>query len=487
MGAVRFSLNGVLRVADQVAPTTTVLDWLRGSARLTGAKEGCAEGDCGACTILVSGPHDGGRWRAVNSCLMVVPQLDRCAVLTVEGVARNGVLHPVQQAMVKHHGSQCGFCTPGIVMSLFALYQAEGEPPGRAVINDCLAGNLCRCTGYRPIVDAAMEACSGGGADSFSAEAEARRAKLSQIADGDDVFMGTPERFFAAPASIAALAKLLGQYPDARLVAGATDVGLWITKKLQDIGRIIWLGRVSELDFVEESAAATQIGAGVSLAHAAPALTRIAPDLGEIMRRFGSAQVRSSGTVGGNIANGSPIGDLAPCLIALGAEIVLQAGGAQRRLPLEAFFIAYGKQDRASGEFVHSLEIEHLSAGQQLRAYKVSKRFDEDISSVLGAFCITVQDRRIIAARIAYGGMAATPRRAAMTEHSLIGASLDSVVTWEAAIEALGSDFQPLTDARASAGYRLATARALLQKALFEIAGASQAVTRVLPPREAVE
>lgn len=485
---LRYLKRGAVVTVPDLDPNRTLLDHLRLDRRETGTKEGCNEGDCGACTVVLARIRDGKlAYEPVNACILLAGQVDGAEVITIEDLATDGVLHPVQQAMVKHHGSQCGFCTPGIVMSLFSLYHSESTGRGRAEINDCLAGNLCRCTGYRPIVDAALEACGGVATDSFAAQAEARRMKLSQIADSQDVFIGTPERFFAAPASVPALAALLARHPDARMVAGATDVGLWITKKLQDIGRIIWLGRVGELDFLDESSDRVRIGGGVSLAKATPALARIAPDLGEILRRFGSAQVRASGTIGGNIANGSPIGDLAPCLIALGAELVLQGGMDQRRLPLEAFFLAYGKQDRAPGEFVHHLEIPLLFEGSAFRAYKVSKRFDEDISSVLGAFCVTVKDRSITAARIAFGGMAATPKRALATERALSGASLDSVVTWEAAIEALANDYQPLTDARASAEYRLSTARALLQKALFELAGASPDVTRILPPREAAE
>ena len=271
------------------------------------------------------------------------------------------------------------------------------------------------------------------------------------------------------------LAALYARYPSATLVAGATDVGLWITKQLRELGQIIWLGRVAGLDAVGEAADGTlSLGAGVTLSDAAPLLQRIHPDLGELMRRFGSVQVRTSGTVGGNIANGSPIGDLAPALIALGGRVVLRKGEATRSLPLEDFFIAYGKQDRAPGEFVVAVEAPPLADGQHYRAFKISKRIDEDISAVMLGARIDLDGRRIAGARIAYGGMAATPRRAANSERALIGADLEAPETWRPALDALASDFAPLTDQRATAAYRMTAAASVLQKTLIEIAGAGE-------------
>ena len=482
--ALRYVRRGAVVTVADLDPNRTLLDLLRLDRRETGTKEGCNEGDCGACTVVLARLRAGKLvYEPVNACILLAGQADGAEIITVEDLAADGALHPVQQALVRHHGSQCGFCTPGIVMSLFALYHRQGGAATRAEVQDQLAGNLCRCTGYRPIVDAALEVCAGPAADGFVAGEEARRQRLESLADSSDVFIGGPERFFAAPGSMASLAGLLELYPDARLIGGATDVGLWITKKLQDIPRVIWLGRLGDLDFIEEAPAELRLGGGVTLEGAAPHLAGVAADLGEVMRRFGSQQVRTSGTVGGNLANGSPIGDLAPCLIALDARIVLQRGEVRRQIPLEAFFIAYGRQDRAAGEIVRHVAVPRLGAGQHFRAYKVSKRFDEDISAVLGAFLITLEGRQVASARIAYGGMAGTPKRAGRAEAALAGASLDSVATWEAAIEALGADYQPLDDARASAAYRLATARALLQKALFELAGAPVSVTRVHAPR----
>lgn len=487
---LRYLRRGAVVAVDTIAPNRTLLDHLRLEQQAMGTKEGCNEGDCGACTVVLA-RLKGGRitYEAVNACILLLGQVDGAEVITVDDLALDGLavdgLHPVQQALVKHHGSQCGFCTPGIVMSLFALYHGGGAAD-RAAVNDCLAGNLCRCTGYRPIVDAALEACTGAPADAFDSMADSRADALRALDDIDDVFIGDAERFFAAPRRMETLNQLLATYPDARLLGGATDVGLWITKKLADIPRIIWLGRLAELDFVEEAGGTLVLGGGTALTAAMPALARISPDLGEVMRRFGSAQVRNSGTVGGNIANGSPIGDLAPCLIALESELVLIGIAGQRRMPLEQFFIAYGKQDRAQDEVVHSVRVPMLREGAHFRAFKVSKRFDEDISAVLGAFRFDIAETRIRGARIAFGGMAATPKRALAAEAALVGAALDDPLTWEAAIAALGVDYQPLSDARASAGYRLATAQALLQKALFEISGTAPAATRILVPAGAV-
>jgi xanthine dehydrogenase small subunit len=374
--------------------------------------------------------------------------------------------------MVDTHASQCGFCTPGIVMSLFAAYHS-GQPLTYTGLCDQLAGNLCRCTGYRPIIAAALQTSVGEPADRFAATSQERAAALAALSDHRDVFVGGEATFFAAPASLESLAALYARFPDATLVSGATDVGLWITKQLRDLKRVIWLGRVAGLDAVGESAdGALLLGATLKLEDAAPLLGAIHPDLSELLRRFGSKQVRASGTVGGNIANGSPIGDLAPALIALGGRVVLRTGDKMRALPLEDFFIAYGKQDRGPGEFVVAVEAPRLAPHQHYLAFKVSKRFDEDISAVMLAACFDLDGRNIVSARVACGGMAATPKRAAKAERALVGASLDEPATWRFARDAIGEDFTPLTDVRASAAYRKAVAANLLEKALIELSGA---------------
>jgi xanthine dehydrogenase small subunit len=477
--ALRFRFRGREVALDRFSPRATVLDWLRESAGAKGTKEGCAEGDCGACTVVLARNRAGRlAYDAVNACILLLGQLDGAELITVEDLADGDKLHPVQQAMVDHHGSQCGFCTPGIVMSLFAAYHS-GAPSTRASLCDQLAGNLCRCTGYRPILEAALATCNAAPDDRFAATAEGRSESLARLNDDADLFVGDETSFFAAPASLEGLAKLYERFPDATLVAGATDVGLWITKQLRDLKRVIWLGRVAELDQVRETSdGALSLGAGVTLTDAWPLLEAIHPDLGELIRRFGSIQVRTSGTVGGNIANGSPIGDLAPAFIALGGRVLLRKGSTARTLPLEEFFLAYGKQDRAPGEFVLAVEAPRLADRQHFRAFKVSKRFDEDISAVMLALRVEIDGGRVAGARIAYGGMAATPKRAATAEKALAGARLEEPITWRPAIGALSSDFTPLTDQRASASYRMTVAAKLLEKALMEIAGVS-APTRI--------
>ena len=464
---------------DDFLPRTTLLDWLRLQERSIGTKEGCAEGDCGACAVVVVRERDGRLvYEPVNSCITMLGQIDGAELITVEDLVDDGALHPVQEAMARDHGSQCGFCTPGIVMSLFAHYHECNGASSRDKINDALAGNLCRCTGYRPIVDAALEVCHGAD-DKFARNAAARRRAIAALDDKADLFVGDERAFFAAPASEQSLAQLYARHPDATIIAGATDVGLWITKKLTPIDKLIHVGRVAELAAIERTADGFAFGAIVSLTRAAPVLGSIDPDITEVLRRFGSIQVRAAGTVGGNIANGSPIGDLAPMLIALGASVELRHGEKIRRLPLENFFLDYGKQDRARGEFVRQLLVPKLPPATHFRAYKITKRFDEDISAVLAVLRLTVDGGRIADARVAFGGMAGIPKRAKTVEDNLRGLSLTDSGRWRAAADAIAEDFTPLSDLRASAEYRSRVAGNLIVKAIAEIAGVNPGVTRV--------
>ncbi len=482
---IRFLRGGREVRLSGFSPTLTLLDYLRLHERALGTKEGCAEGDCGACTVVLRRCVDGHvTYAPVNSCILFAGQADGAEVIAVDDLA-NGGLHPVQQAMVDSHGSQCGFCTPGFVMALFGLYHAPRHGPlTRAEVNDFIAGNLCRCTGYRPIVDAALAACTTPPQDRFADnELEAVR-RLAALADDADVLVGDAQRFFAAPASIAALADLYAKHPDAVLVSGATDVGLWVTKQLRDLPKIIWLGRVRGLDEISDEADAVTFGATATHQAAMPHLAAIDPDLGALLRRFAGRQVRTVGTIGGNIANGSPIGDTPPALIALGSTLVLQQGETTRTLSLEDFFIAYGRQDRRPGEFVRAVRVPKLGPDDCFRCYKISKRFDSDISAVMGAFRFTRKGDQVAAARIAFGGMAATPRRAAGAEAALAGARLSDLTTWSAALTALDADFSPLADQRGSARYRRDTARALLRKALIEAGGTATRETRVIDVRE---
>jgi xanthine dehydrogenase small subunit len=464
--AIQFLRRGRIVTHPVVNPMQTVLDYLRLEEKSKGTKEGCNEGDCGACTVVI-GSLKGGNlvYEAANACILLLGQLEGKELVAVDDLASGGVLHPVQQAMVDLHGSQCGFCTPGIVMSLFALFHS-GEAASRQKIEDALAGNLCRCTGYRPIIDAAFKALHGKRQDAFT--------RLR-----GDVFAGDSNTFIAVPKSETSLLRLADEHKDAVIVSGATDVGLWITKQLRQLPKLIFTHGVSSLHDIKDRGEDLAIGAAATYAEAMTALAGLHADMGETIRRIGSSQIRASGTVGGNIANGSPIGDMPPLLMALGAMLVLKSAHGERRMALEDFFIAYGKQDRAKGELVWSVEIPKLKGDERYCAYKISKRFDQDISAVMAAFKFTVAGRRISAARLAYGGMAATPKRAKKAEVALTGANLDNQGTWQSAIAALNEDFQPISDMRASAAYRMTTAQNLLRKALVEQSGAA-APTRVL-------
>jgi xanthine dehydrogenase small subunit len=468
MSETTFLLNGETVSVSGEPPTRTLLDWLRERRGLTGTKEGCNEGDCGACTVMVA---DASGVRALNACILFLPQLHGKAVRTVEGVAGpRGELHPVQAAMVAHHASQCGFCTPGIVMSLVAAHLA-----GRRDHDDVLAGNLCRCTGYAPIVRAAEAAAAepvpdwlrAAGVPSASVADAARHAH--GVAADDGVFL---------PRTADELAAWYAANPSATLVAGATDVGLWVTKGLRDLPLVAFLGHCADLARIERREGRLRIGAGVTIAALREAIRDSHPGFAELLRRYGSEQVRAAATIGGNIANGSPIGDGPPALIAMGATLHLRRGDARRAIPLEAFFLDYGRQDRQPGEFVEAVSIPE--AAPDLRCYKLSKRFDQDISAVCGCFDIRVENGTVAAARIAFGGMAGTPRRAERVEAALLGRPW-TLATVEAALPAFAEDFTPISDMRASAGYRLAAAGGMLLRAFHESRGTPVSVLEVAP------
>jgi xanthine dehydrogenase small subunit len=410
------------------------------------------------------------QWRAVNACLLFLPMVHGKALMTVESLSAGGVLNPLQACMAANGSSQCGFCTPGFVMSLHG--RAIGALGSELPVADAIAGNLCRCTGYGPILEA------GETVPRLAQDDGAVVAGLEELA-GDSMATGTFEgRQWFVPRSSEELVEVLAAHPQARIVAGATDVGLWVTKGLRDLDTLVFIGDVADLKAIEETPEGVRLGAGVRYAEAHGALARLHPDLGELVRRIGGLQVRSSATVCGNIANGSPIGDGPPALMALGSELTLRSAAGRRTIPLEAYFLDYGKQDRRPDEFVESVFVPRPGAGSVVLVSKLSRRFDSDISAVLGAFALTVEAGVIASARVAFGGMAATPRRAAGCEAALKGKPL-SEATIAAAAEALKADFNPLSDVRGSAAYRIEVAAALLWRLWHREQGVATSVLDV--------
>jgi xanthine dehydrogenase small subunit len=468
-GTVRFVMGGRTVESGNFDPQLTVLEYLRSQAGRCGTKEGCAEGDCGACTVVVAElDGDGLRYSAVNACIQLLASLDGKQLITVEDLANDG-LHPVQRAMVDQHGSQCGFCTPGFVMSLFALYHQEKILSSRAAIDEGLAGNLCRCTGYAPIVQAARQVLSAPAEDAFSRDEHGMKEMLRGIRRDDTLALEYEGRLYFSPRSLDALCGLLEQYPAAVMVAGATDLGLWITKQMQQFDTLVDVSNVDELRRIEinENADCLEIGAAVTYTRAMDKLCGLYPDFRPLLTRLGATQVRNAGTIGGNIANGSPIGDMPPALIALGSKLVLRSSSGGRTIDLERFFIDYGKQDLQPGECVEKILLPLPQPGLQFRSYKLSKRFDQDISSVCGAYALKLEEGTVASVRICYGAMAGTPKRAANCEQALLGRRWNQSSINDAK-EAMLQDYRPLSDWRASRAYRMLAAQNLLQRFYLE-------------------
>jgi xanthine dehydrogenase small subunit len=464
---IRLIVNGRVETVSGVAPHTTVLNWLRARG-LTGTKEGCAEGDCGACTVMVGTPkaQGGFEWRAPCSCIMVVPQLDGRALVTVEGLkGTDGTHHPAQALMAEGGGTQCGYCTPGFVMALANLSRQPARDD--ETILDAISGNLCRCTGYRPIVEAARAlphlpapAGEGGQADELRAVAQ---ASLDYVAGGGR---------FLAPVDIEGAVAAHAAHPEAWILAGGTDLGLRITKRHEVPPALLWLGRVAEIQALVETPAGLSIGAGVTYEEAIPAFNRLHPELGDLVRRIGGAQIRAAGTMGGNLGNASPIGDSMPALIALSAEIEIAGpNGRRRRVPAADFITGYRKTVLEADELIFAIHIPNPHPDAQFRAYKVARRFDQDISAVCGAFCLRVERGTVVEAVSGWGGVAARP----VAGKAWAAALLDkpwTVANAEASKAALlASDVSPITDFRGAADYRKTVCAGLVQRLWHETAG----------------
>ncbi|MGO2567181.1 MAG: xanthine dehydrogenase small subunit [Serratia proteamaculans] len=457
---IQFLLNQTLKNERAIDPNTTVLNYLRRDLGRCGTKEGCASGDCGACTVVLAEP-DGEqlRYRSVNACLTFVSALHGKQLITVEDLKQQGELHSVQQAMVDCHGSQCGFCTPGFVMSMFCL-QKNGAAYQREQAQQALAGNLCRCTGYRPILAAAQQACDNKTPDSFDHHQQQTLQRLQAIPAATP--LAAAGKRCLQPQTLEELATLYQQHPQAKLLAGGTDLALEVTQRHQDLPLMIAIGQIAALKQVSRQDDRLILGAGAALSDLYPLLADYHPAFGELLARFASQQIRNQGTLGGNIANASPIGDGAPLLLALDARLILHRGATQRELPLNDFFIDYRQTALQPGEFIESIVLP-ATAPADFRAWKVSKRLEDDISAVCGAFNLTLEQGIIRDARLAFGGMAATPKRARLCEQQLVGQPWRRA-TIELAVQALAQDFTPLSDFRASSAYRLLVAQNLLRR-----------------------
>tara|TARA_R110000868_G_scaffold125077_2_gene330590 strand:- start:16956 stop:18416 length:1461 start_codon:yes stop_codon:yes gene_type:complete len=471
---ITFLLNQQEHTVENIDPNTTVLDYLREQLHKTGTKEGCASGDCGACTVVVATVDNGNlQYQAINACITPLATLHGKQLITVEDLKQGEQLHPVQQAMVDCHGSQCGFCTPGFVMSMFAYRKNHSDSDkasatNRENINEALGGNLCRCTGYHPIIDAAVQMFDPKAEDQFSATEQTTINELTAIQQDDQpVTLSSKGRDYYAPSNVKDLAELMLANPKARLVAGGTDLSLEFTQFLRNIDTLIYTGRVAELKTINETEQSLSIGAAVTYTDAKSQLVALYPDLHELIDRLGSRQIRNQGTIGGNVGNASPIGDMPPVLIALNAELILRKGERSRRIAVADYFVSYKVTAQETSEFIERIIIPKPAAGYNFKVYKISKRLEDDISATCGAFNIKVENGAVTDALIAFGGMAEIAKRASHCEQALINQAWNDE-TIDKAMAALANDFAPISDFRASAEYRLKVSQNMLRRYLLE-------------------
>ena len=444
----------------------TILNYVRTKLKKTGTKEGCAEGGCGSCTVVLGELIENNiTYKAINSCIAFVPSLEGKQLILVEDLISKDELHPVQKAMVNYHGSQCGFCTPGFVMSLFAMYKNYSSYK-EDIIKDSIQGNLCRCTGYRPIIDAAKSLNKENKFDHFSKNKKITLSLLRKIKQRNITIINDNTKYFA-PKSVDELKKILRQEPNSKLLSGGTDVSLIVTKERKDLNSLIYMNSINELNYIKENNSYIEVGATTPLINFESFITKYFPDFSQILKRYGSVQIRNVCTIAGNIATASPIGDTLPLLLALDSQIVIKGKNKTQILPLNGFFISYRKTKLKKGQFIHSIRIPLLKKNI-FKAYKISKRIDDDISSVCGSFNIEINNNKIKKIKVAYGGMSSIPKRAVNCEKILLNSFLSNK-TINKAKKFLEKDFKPITDARASNKYRMEVAKNLLEKCFLEI------------------
>jgi xanthine dehydrogenase small subunit len=477
-GTVEFLLNNENKSLTHVDPNLTVLQYLRDLENQTGTKEGCASGDCGACTVVVAelekkanGDTTGElTYKSINACITFVGTLHGKQLITVEHLKEGASLHHVQQSLVEHHGSQCGFCTPGFVMSSFALHKNKSNP-NKAQVVEALAGNLCRCTGYRSIIDATLDITNKPEHDSFSLQYEQTVQALSLLSKLPSAQLSAnqsdSEHTYIAPKSAEELSSHLLMNPKSTLVAGGTDLALSVTQQLSSIQKLVYLGDVKELNSIDVNDETFHIGSAVPYKDFTPLLSQEYPELGNMIERIGSVQIRNNGTLGGNIGNASPIGDMPPALISLGSTMDLQCGNKIRTVLVEDYFVDYKKTILAPSEFIKTVHVPKAKANSLFKVYKISKRIDDDISAVLATMYLEFADDTVSAVRIAFGGMAGIPKRAIACEKALLNKPLNQE-NINNAQKALTKDFQPMSDVRASHEYRMRVAQNLIQKCYLE-------------------